>query len=190
MRKNRLGHVAIYIGALVWLGSCASAPPSRTQGMSELGVQQTTAELRVLLREYLRWFAAETVTAANNVVAEEEDLAIQETALLFKVNAVPTMQAAVFQRDPIAALSDAWAITASMRLFFEEGAGANLFGASQDEVVEPMRSLEEEVLGLVERVVGAERLAAVRPEFDRWVRDNPFESLYFGRDPRGWMPRR
>ncbi len=162
-----------------YLGGCASAP-TRTAKMTEIGVQQTTAEVRVRLREYLRLFNAETLAAADGVLVTEKDLEVQEAALRLKANGVTAMQAAVFQHDPIASLADAWALTAAMARFFEDGKGKDLFGGSQSLVVEALHRLEVEVDEFAQTVVGKERADAVRPEIRRFVRDNPIRDLSLG----------
>jgi hypothetical protein len=90
------------------------------------------------------------------------------------------MQAAVFQHDPIASLADAWALTAAMDLFFEDGKGKDLFGSSQFRVVESLHRLEAQVDELAQAVVGKERADAVRPEIHRFVGANPIRDLSLG----------
>jgi hypothetical protein len=153
--------------------------------MTEVGIQQTTAETRIQLHEYLRWFSAEIVTAADGVLVTERDLAIQEAALRLKANAVTSMQTAVFQHDPLAALTDAWALTAAMTRFFEDGNGRGLYGGSQTLVVDALRRLEIEVDQLAQRIAGKERVDAVRPQLQRFVLDNPIRDLSFGRRSAG-----
>jgi hypothetical protein len=153
--------------------------------MTQLGVQQTAAESKVHLYEYLRWFGAEIVAAADDVRITEKDPVVQESALRLKANAVSSMQVAVFQRDPLAALADAWALTAAMVRFFADGNGKDLFGGSQSRVLEALHGLEVEVEELAQGIVGKERVDAVRPEIQRFVRDNPIRDLSFGRRSAG-----
>ena len=167
-----------------FVGGCASAP-TRTARMTQLGVQQTAAESKVHLYEYLRWFGAQIVAAADEVRVTETDPVVQESALRLKANAVSSMQVAVFQRDPLAALADAWALTAAMARFFADGNGKDLFGGSQSRVLEALHGLEVEVEELAQGIVGKERVDAVRPEIQRFVRDNPIRDLSFGRRSAG-----
>jgi hypothetical protein len=150
-----------------------------------LDTQQTSAETKVHLYEYLRWFSAQIAAAADDVRVTEKDPVVQEAALRLKANAVSSIQVAVFQRDPLAALADAWALTAAMARFFEDGDGKDLFGGSQSRVVETLHGLEREVEALSQEVVGKERADAVRPEIQRFVRENPIRDLSFGRRSAG-----
>jgi hypothetical protein len=167
-----------------FIGGCASAP-TRTPRMTQLDTQQTSAETKVHLYEYLRWFSAQIAAAADDVRVTEKDPVVQEAALRLKANAVSSIQVAVFQRDPLAALADAWALTAAMARFFEDGDGKDLFGGSQSRVVETIHGLEREVEALSQEVVGKERADAVRPEIQRFVRENPIRDLSFGRRSAG-----
>jgi hypothetical protein len=164
---------------LGFLSGCASAP-KRTAKMTEIDVEQTTAEMRIRLRDYLRLFNTEIVAAADGVVAAEKDLGVQQAALQLKASAVTAMQAAVFQQDPIAALADAWALTAAMARFFEDGSGKNLFGGSQFLVIQALNRLEAQADEFAQMVVGKEHADRVRPEIDRFVRDNPIRDLSLG----------
>jgi hypothetical protein len=138
-----------------FVAGCASAP-TRTPRMTQLDTQQTSAETKVHLYEYLRWFSAQIAAAADDVRVTEKDPVVQEAALRLKANAVSSIQVAVFQRDPLAALADAWALTAAMARFFEDGDGKDLFGGSQSRVVETLHGLEREVEALSQEVVGKE----------------------------------
>jgi hypothetical protein len=148
--------------------------------MSELGVRQTTAEVRVLLHAYLRWFTSQVVVAADAMQRSEDDLQIKESAVRLKLGAIPSMQTAVFQRDPLAALTDAYALTMALGRFLEEGEGKNLFGASQPIIVETMRELEVEIRAIAEDVAGRQKMEEVRPVLERWVAEHPIRDLSLG----------
>ena len=162
------------------LAACASAP-TRTAKMAEVGVQQSTAEMRIYLHDYLRGFSGEIAAAADRVIVAEDDLSARAAALRLKANGVIAMQAAVFQHDPIAALTDAWVLTAAMARFFDDGNGKDLFRGSQPVVVEALRRLEVQVDALAQSLVGHERVDVVRPKIRRFVLDNPVSDLSFSR---------
>ena len=169
--------LALSVGTL---GCASKALPPRTPGMSELGVRQTTAEVRVLLHGYLRWFTSQIVVAADAMQRSEDDLSIKESAVRLKLGAIPSMQAAVFQRDPLAALAEAYALTMALGRFLEEGEGKNLFGASQPVIVETMRELEVEIRTIAENVVGGQKVEEVQPVLERWVSEHPIRNLSLG----------
>ncbi|HEY7697422.1 MAG TPA: hypothetical protein VIE88_03360, partial [Vicinamibacteria bacterium] len=172
--------LAATLTVAVGISGCAKAPPPRTPAMSELGVHQTTAEVRVLLHSYLRWFTTQVVATADAIVSNESDLEIKESAIRLKVAAIPSMQAAVFQRDPLAALVDTWALTAALARFLESGEGGALFGASQPTALETVRQLEVEIRTIAENVVGQQKAEEVRPVLERWVQEHPIHDLSLG----------
>lgn len=161
--RQAMHRVTLILCLATFLGDCASAPPPRTARMTELGVEQTTAEMRVLLHEYLRWFTAEIVTAADGVLETEQDLAAQEAAVRLKANGMTSMQAGLFQRDPLAAPSDAWALTAAMAGFFDEGTGGSF---SED----PSPWWSRRSTGSRSRSMGSRRLSSGKTARTRSVR--------------------
>jgi len=166
---------------LASLLSCSTAAPPRTPGMEALDVEITTAELRLKTYELESYFAAVVQTAADEILAAETEPAIRRAALRWKLNAIPAMQAAVFQLDPLGALADAWGLCRQMEEFFTNGAGRELFGDSQSIAIEESRLLSTEVRLLALSVIGAERLEEVRPRLEAWLAENPFHDISFGR---------
>ena len=149
--------------------------------MEAIGVEMTAAELRLDLYRYENLFASTVQTTANDIYDETEDVAIRETAIRWKINAIPDIQAAVFRLDPLSGLADAFGFTAPMEQFFAEGAGKGLFGEQQHIAVNASRFLMSEVRALAVRVVGQERLNEVGPRYAAWVQKYPIQNISFGR---------
>ena len=177
MRLRRI----MVVPLLIAMGACSTAPAPRTPGMEAMGVEMTAAELRLDLYRYESLVASTIKTAANDITDETEDVAIRETAIRWKINAIPDIQAAVFRLDPLSGLADAFGFTAQMEQFFVEGAGKDLFGEQQHLAINASRFLMSEVRALVVRVVGQERLNEVEPKFGAWVQKYPIQNISFGR---------
>ena len=124
----RIKYLAFFVVA--WSVGCSTVPPPRTPGMEAIGVDTTTAELRQRIYRYESVFAATIHRAADEISANTSDRDIREMSIRWKINAVPTIQAAVFRLDPLAGLADAWGLTAQMENFFTSGNGKELFGSS------------------------------------------------------------
>lgn len=167
--------------ALSLIQGCSTAPPPQTPGMQALGVGMTTAELRLAVYRFESYFAAVVQASAEDIAAAEGDLAIRKAALQWRINAIPAMQAAVFQHDPLAALGDAWGLCAQMERFFATGAGKDLFGNSQRIAVTDSKTLHKEISGLARTVVGPEGVENVRPKLEAWLEENTIYDLSFGR---------
>jgi hypothetical protein len=144
-------------------------------------VQVTKGELRVRVYNYQNHFAAVVQSAADAIIENERGLGIQEAAIRWKVNAIPAVEKAVFQTDPLAALGDAWGVTVAMARYLDEGEGRALFGASQSLAVEAAHRLESDIEQLAETVAGAPRAERARQRIERWIRANPIRDLTFGR---------
>lgn len=162
------------------ISSCAKSPV-RTPTMEQRGIELTTAEMRVRLYDYQSLFASVVQSTANEILENEDDHKIRESALRWKINANPAMQKAVFQAEPIAAWGDAWGLTVEMQLLFEEGAGKQFFGESQSLAVNASKLLEAEVFRQATSIVGSERAREVRTELYNRARENPPSDLSFGR---------
>jgi len=129
------------------ISSCAKSPV-RTPTMEQRGIEFTTAGSKVRIYDFQSLFASVVESSANEIMENEEDIQIHESALRWKVDAIPATQKAVSQADPRAAFGDVWGLTAEMLLFFEEGAGKDLFGDSQSVAVDASRFLESEMYQL------------------------------------------
>jgi hypothetical protein len=149
--------------------------------MEQRGLELTTGEVRVRAYDYQALFASVVESSANEILEKEDDIHIRESALRWKVNAIPAIQKAVFKVEPIAALGDAWGLTVEMLLFFEEGAGKELFGESQSVAVDASRYLESEMYLLANDFIGSENAKERRAEMYSWARENPQRSLSFAR---------
>jgi hypothetical protein len=148
----------------------------------DVEVKVTASELRVLVYDYQNHFAAVVQTTSDEILKRERDLGMQEAAIRWKVNAIPAMEKAVFQTDPLAALGDAWALTIGMARYFDEGRGSALFGSSQALAGDAARRLVVEFDTLaVKALRSSEAEARARRWIEAWDRDNPITDLTFGR---------
>jgi hypothetical protein len=105
-------------------------------------------ELQIRVNEFAVHFAGEVELAADAITAGSRDPDVRRTAILWKIHAVPEMQRAVFQNDPLAALYDAWVFCVQMSDYFETGAGREAFGILQPIAIEASRGLEIRVENL------------------------------------------
>jgi hypothetical protein len=72
--------------------------------MAQFQTDVTRYELRLLVYDCASYFSAVVGGAADTIVEAEEDRDVQKAALRFKIHAIPAMQKAVFQSDPLAGL--------------------------------------------------------------------------------------
>lgn len=160
--------------AITASGCATTAPRSellRTVGRSDMSEQ----ELRIRVRALAARFSGLLEAMADDIAERGDDLHTRRVTTQFKTNAIPAMQAAIFQPDPVAALVDAWAMLAQLepalarRLEREDLVAV---GRAQ------LRVMEDEVEDLWRILVGSEDVATARERVHEWAREHPLtESL-------------
>jgi hypothetical protein len=103
---------------------------------------------------------------------------------LWKINAIPQVQTAALQLDPLMAGVDLWAFLLQMRNFFDSGVGAATFGEQAHFAQEAIARAEtrwNEGLSRVTRGGGA----AARPRIEAWAAEHPIEGFDFRRETLG-----
>jgi len=165
---------------LLLFSSCASLPKESTL-MQKAEVESISAyELRDRLNSFALQFAMEVERAADEIIAESNDPRITENALLWKMNSIPAAQSAIFLSDPFAALIDVSVLCLQMQLYFEKGAGKDLFGERQVLAINGAKKLGTKVISIWKIILG---------EFDpadkgvklmsQWALENPIHDLSF-----------
>ncbi|MCY0996715.1 chemotaxis protein [Myxococcus sp. MISCRS1] len=159
---------------LLWVSGCSVAAPRselvRRVGRSDLSVEA----LRVRVRDMARRFSGLLEASADEIAAESGSEEVRAAMTRFKINAVPAMQAALLQPDPVAALVDAWALLAQLELALPPRAtGA---GASPELVARAERMLrqqEAEVEALWKDVCGRQDVEGARARVHEWAAKHP-----------------
>ncbi|MCK8503380.1 chemotaxis protein [Myxococcus fulvus] len=159
---------------LLWVSGCSVAAPRselvRRVGRSDLSVEA----LRVRVRDMARRFSGLLEASADEIAAESGSEEVRAAMTRFKINAVPAMQAALLQPDPVAALVDAWALLAQLELALPPRAtGA---GASPELVARAERMLrqqEAEVEALWKDVCGRQDVEGARARVHEWAAEHP-----------------
>ncbi|NNB89111.1 chemotaxis protein [Corallococcus exiguus] len=99
----------------VLCGGCATLEPRRSElttlvGRSDLSV----AAMRTRVRDLARRFSGLIEALADDLAVRSGSPRVASAMLRFKANAVPAVQSALFQPDPVAALIDTWALLAQI----------------------------------------------------------------------------
>lgn len=155
------------------LSACATVSPPRSElaqrvGRSDLDV----SALRIRVRDLARRFSGLIEAAADNIAAKSDSPEVKQAMLTFKANAVPTMQGALFQPDPVASLVDAWALLAQLQDAVPKtaaGASPELLEAAQ----RSLRDMESQVEALWRDVSGQEDVSAAHARVHQWAAEHP-----------------
>ncbi|WP_241759259.1 chemotaxis protein [Pyxidicoccus parkwayensis] len=146
-------------------------------GHSDLDV----GALRIRVRDLARRFSGLIEATADDLAAHTDSPEVKRAMLQFKANAVPTMQGALFQPDPVASLIDAWALLAQLEGVLPKSAA----GTSPELMAKAQRSLEgmeSEVEALWREVSGQEDVSAARERVHAWATEHPLTGPLVARD--------
>jgi len=118
--------------AAVSASGCSTKAPEQTSVMRQVGDLGFTArELRIHTFHYASFFASVVEIAADSIMRATDDPEIVMRALVWKTNAIPAIQVAVFNLDPFVGYLDAAILTRLQYEYFDSGFGAHRFGELQ-----------------------------------------------------------
>jgi hypothetical protein len=172
----------IVVLAVLLLPAGCIRTPTQTELMRQTqATTLTTTQLRLAVRSFLDDYTGAVQDAADTIREGTEDADLRRKALLWKANAIPAGQKAVFQYDPLAALVDIWVLCEQQSEFFSRGAGRDLFGAWQGTAIDVSSRLVVDVVELAKDVTANDDQSDMQGHVDAWVAKSPIESLAFSR---------
>jgi hypothetical protein len=139
-------------------------------------------QVRLKMRSLVGPMCGEIERTADQIAAGTADPEVRRAALRWKIEAVPTLSAALFQPEPITALVDTWAFFNQMADFFETGAGSKQLGDSAPVAVESCRRLEQEIADVAAAMTVSGDVAKVRAAVKKWAADHPIRYAIPGRE--------
>jgi hypothetical protein len=134
------------------------------------------------LYDYANTFAGTVEVTADMILTESDDLVLQKRALEWKINASGAVHQTVFLRDPLGAYFDTWVFAKQMHQFFATGAGRDLFGPWQQEVVATALQLERRAFELTQWITNTGYTIDLEESLERWTDEHPLLDLQFVRD--------
>jgi hypothetical protein len=151
-----------------------------SQAMSELvaGSQMSAGVLRVRVRALAGPLSGELESVADQVSAMSGSPAVAQAMARFKFEAIPTMQAVLFQPDPVAALIDAWAFLAQLaQLVVHLEDGDTLSSEELALAGRRFAAMEGQLVGLWGELAGPSSPARARTRIHQWALDNPMREV-------------
>lgn len=168
----------ILLGALLCLvvGGCSFAMP-KAKMKASLHAQEDVAanynQIRLRLRAMVGPACGEIEQAADQIIAGTTNVAVQRAALLWKIEGVPALRAALFQPDPFTAQFDSWVLCNQMADYFETGPGKTALGESSPIAVAACRRLEEQMNQVAASMTVSGDVTKGRAFAKRWAREHP-----------------
>lgn len=171
--------VCVALGA----AGCISAPTkSPLMEQSDKLIDITSVQLRGQLYDFTSRYATVVERAADRIIEASDDPDVRQSALVWKVEAIPQAQQAAFKPDPLAGFFDTAVLCGQMLKFFTAGAGSNLFGDQQQIAIDSAEWLDRDIWRLAESLTLSGDLSSVRGEAAKFVAEHPIGNLYFLRD--------
>jgi hypothetical protein len=130
-------------------------------------------QVRLKMRSLVGPMSGEIEHSADQIAAGTADPAVRRAAIRWKIEAVPTLTAALFQPEPFTALLDTWIFFNQMADFFETGAGRTQLGDSAPVAVATCRRLEQEIADVAAAMTASGDASQLRAFTKRWAADHP-----------------
>jgi hypothetical protein len=149
--------------------------PTETGALTTVGdAAVTSMQLRVRIYATSRQVNAAIETAADSIHALATASLVRERALLWKVSAIPTVEEAALDDDPVVAAVDLWAFALQQRNYFRTGDGRNAFGTAQRIAITAADTIEQAVRALI---AGIRTVNTIPPTSDvrleEWAASHP-----------------
>jgi hypothetical protein len=163
---------------LVLMAACASVKP-RSALMERVGHStMSVGELRIRVRDMARRFPVVLEATADEVVKNSDSAETREMMLRFKSNAVPAMQAALLQPDPVAAMIDGWAFLVQLEQVLPKVATPEVRSSFQ----KSLGNLESEVETLWRELSGKQDVSELSGLVHKWATEHPLAGPVLMRD--------
>jgi hypothetical protein len=185
-RQQRSTHFVLMTVAFALSLGCATANAAKKEEgflQNPDGIEISKAELRIRVRALALPFSGMIEESADSIIAETTDPEIRKPALLWKINGIPAMQAALFQQKPLAALLDAWALTIQTRNSLLSGPASRLPGDVKSEAMKAISQMEAEILNIARLLGPAEAVEELRRDVEAWAAANPIDKSMATRTP-------
>lgn len=140
---------------------------------SQKDVAASYEQTRLRLRSLVGPMCGEIEQAADEIYAGTTNTTVQRTALLWKIEGVPAMRAALFQPNPYTALMDAWILCNQMEDYFEVGPGRTSLAEANLIAVATCQRLEEEMNRVAASISISGDVSKARAFAQQWADDHP-----------------
>jgi hypothetical protein len=140
---------------------------------SQKDVAVTYNQVRLRVRAMVGPACGEIERTADQIIAGTTNAAVQRAALLWKIEGLPALRAALFQPDPYTAQFDSWVLCNQMADFFETGPGKASLGEASPIALAACRRLEEEMNRVAASMTISGDVTKGRAFAKKWAREHP-----------------
>ncbi|MCH4824156.1 hypothetical protein ML462_13335 [Gramella lutea] len=144
-------------------------------------VEISQQELRTTMNDFFYRFERSITESADSIMQLSSDPVIDREALIWKLNSIPIANTAIYNSDPFLGYIDMAVFTYQLKLYFENGAGKNLFGSHQDIAIQTMDSLWKDLLDIGRNLVPDNDISEGTKLVTDFAEEHPLHSSYFVR---------
>jgi hypothetical protein len=167
---------------LLLVSGCYTVPRQTRLMEQETVITVSAEELSIRVQALAIPFSGMIEDAADEIMAKSSDENVRLQALLWKMNGIPILYAAVFQPDPAVAFLDVWAFIAQMVQYFGEGLGKDGLGKYHVIALDAARRMETRIMEMGRSVTDAPELSKPRALVHSWAAEHPIQSPLFYRE--------
>lgn len=169
--------------ALLLISQVCFAQRKKKQAVGPAGasIEISTLELRETMNDFFYKFARSITESADHIIRQSSDSKVDQEALIWKMNAIPVANEAVYNADAFLGFIDMAVFTYQMKLYFESGAGKGLFGDQQPIALQTLNSLWEDLLDIGRNLVPDNDITEGTQLVIEFAEQHPITSSYFVR---------
>jgi hypothetical protein len=178
---NRL-HLCVLLGLFLVVSGCTSGTTRKNALIkSSKNVETTATELSSRNQSLLGLYSAEIENAADKIIVSSPSPVTRRQALVWKAEAIPTLQTALLRTDPVAATLDAWAFILQMKAYMEQPEVKQGWGESYPIVTETLSRMESEMEQLIQAAAPSANIDDARQKVGAWAKAHPIQVSLAGR---------
>lgn len=169
---------------LILLVVCQVSIAQKKKKKSSVGptgqtIEISTQELRLTMDDFFDRFARTITESADSIIRLSKDYNIDNEALFWKMNAIPVAQGAIYSKDPFAAFVDMTVFSYQMKLYYEKGAGKDLFGEFQGIAIRASDALYKHLMEIGRDLAPDRDISEGVKLIEDFAEQNPINSSYF-----------
>jgi len=180
----RQTHLICIISIILVLAShvvTAQETKKQSNGSGRENIEISQLELRATMSDFFYRFARTITESSDSIIRLSTDYAVDNAALSWKMNAIPVATGAVYNSDAFIGYIDMAVFIYQMKIFFESGAGKELFGNQQGIALRALDLLWEDLLDIGRDMVPDNDITDGTKAVTDFAEQHPISSLYFVR---------
>lgn len=144
-------------------------------------IEISPLELRETMNDFFYKFERTLTESADSIMLISSDPSIDREALIWKMNAIPVANTAIYNSDPFLGFIDIAVFTYQMKMYFESGAGKDLFGDQKVIAIHALDILWEDLEKIGTNLAPDNDISEGVKSVIEFAEQHPITSSYFVR---------